>query len=543
MAKRSHASRSLLALLSGAGLAAALLGGCAAVERSARDAEDRHLRAGHVPPEPANAAGSSKPSADPALARADGPDLSQAPLPLNPPAATNPPEERQDSPADPAGATPESIPRSTPAQPIDLPSALRLADNQNPSIGEARVLILSALAQRQAAYALLLPTLNTGTNYHDHVGVVQRSNGTILPVTEQSLFVGSGAYAIGSAPPFIPGVNIISPLTDAIFAPLAAQQRVRATAANAAATANFTLLDVARLYFGLIGAQAQFESRRASAADADEIARSVATFAATGQGRNSDADRADADRRLFQTEILRAEELLAVTSAELSRLLNLDPSSRLQPMSLLDPVELIDPATPVEDLIRSALAQRPDLANRRALVAEAKVQVRREEARPFLPTLWISFSGGGFGGGSNLVPPTFSAVAGRTDFDARAYWTLLNFGAGNAALIRQRKALAGQAEAESLRVLNEVREQVKTALSQGLALRGRVEVARVRLRSAEDGYREDRARLRQTLARPIEALDSLRLLADARIALIEAITQANQNQFTLFVALGAPPPL
>ena len=212
-------------------------------------------------------------------------------------------------------------------------------------------------------------------------------------------------------------------------------------------------------------------------------------------------------------------------------------------MTLLEPITLINPDAPVEELIKTALAQRPDLANRRALVAEANAQVRREQARPLLPTVWVSFSGGAFGGGSNLVPPLLSSFAGRTDFDARAYWTLLNFGVGNAALIRQRRALEGQAVAETARRINEVRTQVKSERSLALALRNRLEVARIRLASAEDGYRQDRARLRETLARPIEALDSLRLLADARIARIEATTRHNQNQFALFVALGAPPPL
>ena len=443
-----------------------------------------------------------------------------------------------------AGDTPESIPQATPPQPIDLPAALQLADRQNPAIGEARVVILESLASRQAAYALLLPTFNAGTNYHDHVGVVQRGNGTILPVTEQSLYVGAGAATVGSQTVNIPGVNIFSPLTDAIFEPLAAQQRVRGAQANAANVANVTLLDVAVLYFRLLGAQAAYEARRATAREADAIAASVEAFANTGEGRRSDAERANADRRLFQTEILRTEELMAVTSAQLAERLNLDPAARLQPMNgTLVPVELIDPTTPVEPLIQAALARRPDLESRRALVAEAGFQVRREKFRPFLPTVWVSFSGGAFGGGSNLVPPTFNRLGGRTDFDARLYWTVLNFGAGNASLIKQRKAQAGQALAAEVRVLNEIRSEVTTARARSLAFKNRVEVTQARLISAIDGFAQDQARLRETLAKPIEALDSLRLLAEARIAVIEAVTDFNEAQFELFVALGAPPPL
>ena len=67
------------------------------------------------------------------------------------------------SPADEGGLTsaaetPPSIPQSAAPFPIDLTAALRLAENQNPVIGEARTLILGALAERQAARALLFHT-------------------------------------------------------------------------------------------------------------------------------------------------------------------------------------------------------------------------------------------------------------------------------------------------------------------------------------------------------------------------------------------------
>jgi outer membrane protein TolC len=443
-----------------------------------------------------------------------------------------------------AAATPPAIPQSNAPYPIDLATALRLADGRNPVIGEARVLILGALAERQAARALLLPTLNAGANYHDHTGPLQRSNGTILRLTEQSLYFGGGARTVAAESVAIPGVNIFSPLTDAIFEPLAAQQRVVGAQFNSADTANKILLEVASLYIDLIGAQAILDARRRIAVDSDRIAASVAAYAATGQGRKSDANRADADRRLFQADIPKAEERVAIASARLAERLNLDPSAELRPLAgSLETVELINPEIPVEELIRAAVTQRPDLAARQALVAQADYRVKQEKARPLLPTVWLSFSGGAFGGGSNLTATPLSAFAGRTDFDVRAYWTVLNLGAGNASLIKQRKAQVGQALADQGRILNQIRVEVATARAESLALRAQVENARLGLRTAEDGYRQDQTRLRETLALPIEALDSLRLLSDAQVALIEAITRANRTQFALFVALGSPPPL
>jgi outer membrane protein TolC len=444
----------------------------------------------------------------------------------------------------PTATTPPTIPQSAAPYPIDLSAALRLADSQNPIIGEARVLILGALAERQAARALLLPYLNAGTNYHDHTGPIERSSGSILSLTSQTLYFGGGAGAFGSNTVNIPAVNIFSPLTDAIFLPLAAQQRVVGARFTASDTANKVLLEVAALYLDLMGAEAILEARREIAAESDRVAASVAAFAETGQGRKSDANRAEADRRLFQVAIQKAEERVAVASALLSQRLNLDPSAQLRPIAgPLEPVELINPEAPPDELIRAAVARRPDLAAREALVAQADYRVQQEKFRPLLPTIWLGFSGGAFGGGSNMTTTPLGSFAGRTDFDIRAYWTVLNLGAGNLSLIKQRKAQAGQAMADRSVVINQIRAEVSASRAESLALRSQVRVARAGLQTAEDGYRQDQARLRESLSLPIEALDSLRLLSDAKVTLIEAITRANRTQFALFVSLGAPPPL
>ena len=481
---------------------------------------------------------------DPATQRTSASPTPPVPEPTPPQAPADEVAADASTAMAPAAQTPPSIPEATPPRSIDLSTALLLADNQNPIIGEARAHILEALALRTAARSLLLPSLNSGFNYHDHNGPLQRSSGEILPLTEQSLYYGGGARTLAAESLGVPMINIATPLTEALFEPLAAEQRVVGTRLNASATANTTLLEVAGLYIELVGNEAELAARRELAADADRIASEVAAYAVTGQGRKSDSNRAEADRRLFQAEIQRAEEEVAVTSARLSQRLSLDPSSRLQPLyGPLVPITLIDADVPVESLISSAMARRPDLAARDALAMEAKYQVQREKARPFLPTIWLGFSAGEFGGGSDIVPPALGRYQGRNDFDIRAYWTLLNFGVGNTAQIKRRKAIYNQAVAERMAVLNEIRAEVSTARAEVLALRSRVEIARRGVRTSEEGYRQDQVRLRETIGKPIEVLDSLRLLVQARVSLIRAITEANRAQFALFVSLGAPPPL
>ena len=387
----------------------------------------------------------AKPSPDPAPRKVveDGPRARDNAVT---PAADPPKLEPDDSP--PTTSMPEEFPGVTPRAadtpppipvvgqpyPIDLAAALRLADAENPTIAIARVAVLEALAQQMAARAILLPSLNAGGNYHGHEGNLQRSSGKILNLSEQSFYFGGGARTLAAESVAVPAVNIASPLTDAIYEPLAARQRVARSQYQAAATANAVLLEVANLYMELLGAEASLEARRATAKEGDDIAKITRDFALQGEGRPADADRADIERRLLQAEVQRGEEDVALASARLSRRLNLDPSVRLSTLNVpLAPFQLIDASQPSEDLIVAALLQRPDLSARNANIGFAEAKLREELARPFLPTIWLGFSGGVFGGGSNLVPPDLAHFGGRTDFDVRLYWTLLNFGAGNLA--------------------------------------------------------------------------------------------------------------
>ena len=180
---------------------------------------------------------------------------------------------------------------------------------------------------------------------------------------------------------------------------------------------------------------------------------------------------------------------------------------------------------------------------RTAEIGEAEFRVKEEVGRPLLPTLWLGFSGGGFGGGSNLSTPLVGRFAGRTDFDVRLYWTLMNFGAGNMALIRQRQAQVGQAVAERALTINRVRSEVIGAQADARAARHQIDIARRELASSHAGFHEDLDRSRDNIGRPIEVINSLNLLARARVDLIDAMVRYDQAQFRLWVALGSPPPL
>lgn len=465
-----------------------------------------------------------------------GPEL---PSPLGPLPATNEPV-----PAAPTTPPGPSIPPPMTTHPIDLPTALRLAEAENPRIGEARARIAVALGHLSFNRTLLLPTLNAGANYHGHQGNLQRSSGEIFNLSEQAFYVGGGAFTVAAETMRIPMLNLVGPMADILYNPLAARQQLDRTRFDASATANDVLLGVAGDYLDLQAARARIAARQRTESEGAEVSRITATYARTGEGREADARRAETRQLQWRAEIRSAEEDAAVAAARLARRLHLDPSVRLAPLG--DPLTifpLVDLERPMEELLAVALERRPEIAAGSANVAEMQTRLRQEIARPLLPTVWLGFSAGAFGGGSNLNQPLLGNFGGRSDFDARAWWTLQNFGLGNLTTQKRRRAIVEAAVADRGRTVARVRKEVASARGEALAYRQKIEIARGELAAAEDGFRKDLERIQAAAAPPLEVLDNLKMLRKARDQIIDAVNGFNHAQFQLFVALGSPPPL
>ncbi len=308
---------------------------------------------------------------------------------------------------------------------------------------------------------------------------------------------------------------------------------------------------------------------RQSEQDFEEITRLTTSFAKRGMGRQGDAERSEADLLRLRYEEQHAQQEVAVASADLAQLLNLDPSTRLITGDIpIQVVQFIDPKMPLPKLLDIAMRNHPEILAAAANIRASQVRVRQERARPLLPSLWTGLSAGDFGGGSvastngnvfnphtggtpfaatpasgGRTIPAFGHIAGRFDFDVIAFWQFQNMGFGNLAHIRQRRAELGQAEAARLRVLNEVRERVSVAYNSSAQHFRSIAIQRRRVQEATEGLQNDLIRIRGGIGRPIEVLDNAKRLREARGDLLAAVIGFDRAQFQLFVALGQPPTL
>ena len=191
----------------------------------------------------------------------------------------------------PPPATPPSI-LAAEVRPIDLASALRLANVQNPELNVARQRIMEAAALRQLAAAYFLPSINPGMNYDSHTGNLQQSNGNILSVNRSAVFVGAGSNAVAAGTVSIPGVFYAGNVGVGIYSYLASKQTVKQREFETVAVRNQMLLQVATAYSELLRAEGRRAARIQARDEARVIAKITADYARFGQGRIADANRA-----------------------------------------------------------------------------------------------------------------------------------------------------------------------------------------------------------------------------------------------------------
>jgi len=434
--------------------------------------------------------------------------------------------------------TPGQTERAGSVRELDLSAALTIVAGQNPRIAFAAQRYREAFARLRQARVLWLPSIRAGVSYNKHEGRLQNSNGAVFDSSRGSLNSGMGVGAVGTGSPRAAGIAAHFHLTDSIFQPRIANRAAAARDQAARATTNDVLLDTALAYLDLLEAM----QARAIAAETlehgRELAELTATFAETGQGPQADADRAAAALAVLENEITRAEEQVEVSAARLSELLRLDPTTILMPREpTVVPVELVGREEPLTGLLATGLSNRPELAESRHLVGEAVHRYRREQFAPLLPSAFLGVSYGGFGGG---MGSTLSEFDDRFDVDVAAYWEIRNFGLGEGAARERARARYQQARFREIQVMDRVAREVIESHAQVRARHRQIAVAESGVRRAGDSYRRNMERIRAGAGLPIEVLQAIEALDQARREYLRAVVDHNEAQFRLYRALGWP---
>jgi outer membrane protein TolC len=445
--------------------------------------------------------------------------------------------------------------------PINLATALRLADARPLIIAAAQASAWVAEARLQKAKTLWIPTLNVGFDYTRHDGLGpdtlngmnipkgQNANGQFDPASfgkplnqNINFFYGGGAFFL------------MQYATDMIFQPLAARQNVNAARWNIQTAKNDALLMAADAYFDVhkwrgtyAGAIDVVVKGRRLVAKIDALKEDLVPAVEVDRARNLLAD--------LEQQAVIARQNWRRSSANLTEVLRLDPRAVVEP---LEPdhlqITLIDPARSLDNLIPIALTNRPELAAHQALVQAALVNIRREKIRPLLPIPMINgfqtpyeqlqFGANGIGSGNKMNIWSF-----RDDIAPGLMWQLDSLGMGNAAMVKWMRGDASGAMVQFFRVQDMAAADVTRSQARLQSAAARVVQAERELRGALINYKGADEGLEQTkrfgnvlhlVFRPQEVVFSLKLLKLAYDDYWTTVAEYNQAQFRMFHALGYP---
>lgn len=424
------------------------------------------------------------------------------------------------------------------AMPIDLGTALKLANARNYQVALANERVKQSAAELRQKEYLLIPTLSVGASWHHSEGRLQESGGGIREVSRSSAFFGAGAGGVGAGPIMQPGLSVTANLADVYFAPLAARQNHSAMKAAGEAVNSQVALQVAEAYFALVRARAGVGVAEEAVKNAGELAKVTSDFSTTGEGLKSDAQRAKVEQLIRQRGVEQAKEAYEVAAAELARLLHLEAGVDLEPADAnAAPVEVVDGGQPVAKLVASALENRPEIKQTASMVRRAEQDLKSARYRPVVPNVSVGVSGGGFGGG---IGGGIGRTDVRTDVNALVFWRWESFGLGDKAKVQVRRSQVKQAEHTRTGVMDAIIAQVRQAYAQVNSRQRQIAIAEQAVKSARESYELNRNRIFEKQGLPIEVLQAIQSLAAARQVYVDTVTDYNQAQFRLLTAIGQP---
>jgi len=428
--------------------------------------------------------------------------------------------------------------------PINLATALRLSGARPLLIDAAQASLALAAAQLEKARLLWLPSMAGGVGYYRHDGATQGQSGTFYINTKEQFMVGGGFHADVSG-------------ADALFAPLAARQIVRARQADVDTARNEALFATAQAYFKVQDARGHLAGTEDVVDKGRKLADKVKGLN-LGQVAPTDIDRARALLADYEQTLDTEREAWRIASADLTQVLRLDPTAvvvPLEPPQIL--ITLVSPTSPVDALIPIGLTHRPELASQRALVQAALARIRQERMRPLVPSLILEGAPGAAGPGNYMMGGLFASgvhgegnpTSARDDISLGLFWGVENLGFGNRALVHARQAEQRQMLVELFRIQDSVAADIARAHAHLISATDRLGKVENELREAQLAYRGGLENLGKVVnvgdsklqvSRVLDVISSIQAMARAYDNYFDSISLYNTAQFSLFRALGYP---
>ena len=411
--------------------------------------------------------------------------------------------------------------------PIDLPTALRLANAQNLDIQIARERLNEAKANHESAVELFLPWLSPGAAYRRHENRIQAVDGAMLDADKQS-------YAVGGT------LTAQVELGDAVYKSLTAKQLVNAADHALEAQRQDSTLGAAQGYYDLAKAKAIVDVVKEALSISQDYQKQLHDAVGAGIAFKGDELRVQTQTERYQITLRQALEQQRVAAARLAQILHLDSSVELVPQDTdLVPLRWVESDAPLDSLVQQALRSRPELKQSQALVAAARDAKNGAVYGPLIPSVGAQAFGGGLGGGKNDSTGNF---AESEDYFVGIGWRIGPGGLFDSGRIHASKARLEAARLSGTKVQDEITRQVVESHARAQSLQDQLATTKQNLATASETLRLTRERKQFGVGAVLEDIQAQQELTRARSEYLNAVAEFDKAQYSLLKALGSAGP-
>lgn len=406
--------------------------------------------------------------------------------------------------------------------PIDLVTVLKLAGAQPLELALVREKVHDAYADVIVSKERFIPNIRPEIRFFRHEGEIQETSGTFFETDKQ--FVS-------------PRMNLNIELSpgEALFSALAARQRYRASEASLETVTQNMKLKAALEYFDLLQSQAEETIAEEALIISETLVRETESALKQGKGFKGDVLRAKAQIASGRLSLAKAKEARRISSVKLAATLRLEQQIELYAADrIITPIDLLSKEAALDELIGTAIYQRPELQEALAILEANKTEKTASVWGPAIPTFQADVGAGGLG--QNL-----NHLKGTEEYSVSMGWTIGSGGLFFKGRREKADARYRSSEIQLAKVQQDIIQDIIVAHTQVHIRQEQIAIAKQGVMDAEESLRLNENRLKHGMGLPLEVLQAEDAFIQARRDYISAIIDYNKAQYTLFVSVGNRP--
>ncbi|MFH0701987.1 MAG: TolC family protein [bacterium] len=292
------------------------------------------------------------------------------------------------------------------------------------------------------------------------------------------------------------------------------------------------LLDACSAYFNWLREYSSLKVVKESLKEANEQLKLNESRLKTGFGTKLDVMQTKSMLSERKNSILEIQSQKNISKINLATLLNIPFDIKILPENpYITPITFVEDNLTLEELLRTALINRPDLKELTFSIKQAKALLSSAVADLF-PTLTLNGYVRGIG-------PELDELQSTTQGSFGVYVNLLkNLGVNNASNIKIARSKIKEAVLQKEKKLNQIHQSIAEVYSNCKLYRQKLRVSLEKIDSTQEEYRITLARLKTGIGINLEVIKAQTDLAEARLAYQTSARDYNIAQLKLLYETG-----